>query len=79
MTTATDAFIDVRTLPSGTCRDTIFRTLQTLEIGAALTLTVGHDPQPLRFYLDLSRPGDFAFDYLEEGPDAWRVRIRREA
>ncbi|KAA5595980.1 DUF2249 domain-containing protein [Blastochloris sulfoviridis] len=79
MTTATSAIIDVRILPPGTCRNTLVRTLVELEPGAVLTIVNDHDPQPLRAYLDLSHPDQFAWTYLEDGPDVWRVRIERTA
>jgi uncharacterized protein (DUF2249 family) len=79
MTTASSTLIDVRTLPSGTCRSTLIRTLGELEPGAVLTIVNDHDPKPLRAYLDLSHPDQFAWNYLEDGPDVWRVRIERTA
>ena len=34
-----------------------------------------HDPKPLRYQFEAELPGTFTWEYLEEGPEAWRVRI----
>jgi len=38
-----------------------------------------HDPKPLRYQFQAEHPGEFTWDYLESGPEAWRVRIARAA
>ena len=38
-----------------------------------------HDPKPLYYQLAAEHPDQFSCDYLEEGPEAWRVRIGRPA
>ena len=43
--------------------------------GEALELVNDHDPKPLRYQFEAELPGTFTWDYLEEGPEAWRVRI----
>ncbi len=46
--------------------------LQTLE------LTVDHDPRCMYYALRATRgDGAFSFDYLEDGPETWRVRVRK--
>ena len=71
--------LDVRPLPPARRHELIFGRLEELGTGAALTLVNDHDPKPLRYQLDATRPGRFSWDYLEEGPEAWRVRIARIA
>ena len=36
-----------------------------------------HDPRPLHYQLETNFPGQFGWDYLEEGPEIWRVEIAR--
>jgi uncharacterized protein (DUF2249 family) len=79
MTDAVLPTIDARALPHGTCRDTILSTVSELEPGDAMVVVADHDIQPLRAMLAMWRGGRFAFTYLEDGPDVWRVRIEREA
>ncbi len=71
------AELDIRTIPPARKHPTIHARLDTLASGDALTLLNDHDPRPLRFELEHDRPGAFAFEYLESGPELWRVRIRR--
>lgn len=75
--TTDDILIDVRALPHGSCRSVIFRAIADLPADANLIVAAPHDPAPLREYLDIAHPEEFGWDYLEEGPDVWRVRIRR--
>ena len=36
-----------------------------------------HDPRPLHYEIQAERPGRFDWEYLERGPEVWRVRIGR--
>lgn len=45
--------------------------------GASLQLVVDHDPKPLRVQLETRYGGQCQWSYVEEGPDAWRVRLKR--
>ena len=49
---------------------------QHLEPGHCLQIVVDHDPQRLRFHLNLSFGSICEWSYLEQGPDVWRVRLR---
>lgn len=71
--------LDVRALPPPRRHELIFRTLDELPGGSAITLVNDHDPKPLHYQLEATRPGDFSWDYVERGPEAWRVRIARIA
>lgn len=71
--------LDVRELPPPRRHQLIFGRLEELGRGAALTLVNDHDPKPLRYQLEATEPGHFSWDYLEQGPDQWRVRIARIA
>jgi uncharacterized protein (DUF2249 family) len=46
--------------------------------GQALQLTVDHDPKCMYYTLKATR-GDaaFTFEYLENGPEVWTVRVAR--
>ena len=71
--------LDVRSLPPPRRHELIFRRLDGLADGDAITLVNDHDPKPLHYQLDATEPGRFSWDYLERGPEAWRVRIARTA
>jgi uncharacterized protein (DUF2249 family) len=55
----------------------IFETFEALDPGAGFELVNDHDPKPLYYQMAAERPGTFTWDYLEEGPVVWRVRIGR--
>jgi uncharacterized protein (DUF2249 family) len=45
--------------------------------GQSLVLVNDHDPKPLRYQLMAEHPDTFDWTYEAEGPEVWRVRIRR--
>ncbi|MDR7525880.1 MAG: DUF2249 domain-containing protein, partial [Armatimonadota bacterium] len=43
--------------------------------GEAFELVNDHDPKPLYYQFAAELPGQFTWQYLEQGPEVWRVRI----
>ncbi len=43
--------------------------------GGSLVLVAPHDPKPL--LTQLAQLGPITVAYLDEGPDAWRLRVTR--
>jgi uncharacterized protein (DUF2249 family) len=70
-----DQILDVRPLPPPIKHKTIFATFEKLEPGASFTLVNDHDPRPLYYQFAAERAGAFEWEYLEQGPAVWRVRI----
>jgi uncharacterized protein (DUF2249 family) len=77
--TVSSALIDVRTIPPRDRHPLIFTTFGKLDSGQALVLVNDHDPRPLRQVFESTLPGRFGWDYLEQGPDLWRVAITKLA
>lgn len=71
--------IDVRQITPRMRHPLIFQTFDQLAPGEAFLLVNDHDPRPLFYQFNVERPGEFGWDYREEGPDLWRVRISRAA
>lgn len=71
------ATLDVRSLAPAQRHDTIFSTYGALAPGGGFVLVNDHDPKPLRYQFEAEHAGDFTWDYLEAGPEVWRVRIGR--
>ncbi|MBY5838551.1 DUF2249 domain-containing protein [Rhizobium leguminosarum] len=69
--------IDVRTLHPGERHPKIFGTLHTLMPGGVLHITSDHEPRPLQYQLETALAGKFSWEYLEQGPEVWRVEITR--
>lgn len=74
---AVKATIDVRTIAPRERHPLIFSTFDTLLPGQALLLVNDHDPKPLFYQFQAESSGEFTWDYLERGPEVWRVRIGR--
>lgn len=72
--------IDVREISPRERHPLIFQTFDELEAGTAMRLVNDHDPKPLYYQLAAERKEQLAsWEYLEEGPDVWQVRISRTA
>lgn len=67
--------VDVREMVPRDRHPTIFTTFEALSPGQAMELVNDHDPRPLRHQFETRLPGSYTWDYLEEGPEVWRVRI----
>ncbi|MBK5248062.1 MAG: DUF2249 domain-containing protein [Actinomycetales bacterium] len=76
-TTTPDIQLDVRQEAPRDRHTLIFDTFTALAPGAAFILVNDHDPKPLRYQFEAENAGEFTWDYLEEGPEVWRVRIGR--
>jgi uncharacterized protein (DUF2249 family) len=75
--TTTAARIDVRSIAPRERHPLIFSTFGALARGQALELVNDHDPRPLFYQFNAEMPGQFDWQYLESGPDTWRVAITR--
>jgi len=71
--------LDVRTIPPRERHPLIFRTFDELEPGSAFELVNDHDPKPLYYQFQAERAGTIAWEYLEQGPVEWRVKVSKTA
>jgi uncharacterized protein (DUF2249 family) len=74
-----DTVLDVRSEPHARRHALILDTYGKLAPGDGFELVNDHDPKPLYYQFDAEFKGQFTWDYLEQGPQAWRVRIGRPA
>ncbi len=56
---------------------TIFVRFDELEEGESLTIHNDHDPKPLYYQLLGERGNIFTWEYLEQGPETWKVKISK--
>ncbi|WP_423488301.1 DUF2249 domain-containing protein [Mycobacteroides sp. PCS013] len=73
------AELDVRPLPKPEKHPAIFRVYADLPVGGAFVLVNNHDPKHLREEFDVDFAGGYGWEYVEKGPAAWRIRIRKLA
>src|SRR5579872_4156455 len=76
---AQDRPLDVRNVVPRERHTQIFDTFISLKPGEAFILINDHDPRPLYYQFQAEHTGQFSWDYLEQGPEVWRVRIGRRA
>lgn len=75
----TEKVLDVRVIPPREKHPAIFATFDALAAGDAFILVNDHDPLPLRYQFAAERKDRFSWDYVEQGPVLWRVRIGKVA
>ncbi|HEU5433774.1 MAG TPA: DUF2249 domain-containing protein [Thermomicrobiales bacterium] len=71
--------LDVRDVSPRERHPLIFDSFASLRPGQSLRLVNDHDPKPLYYQFMAEHPGEVGWQYLEEGPDVWQVRIAKLA
>jgi uncharacterized protein (DUF2249 family)/iron-sulfur cluster repair protein YtfE (RIC family) len=69
--------LDARNVPHAIRHATIFGALDAVAPGGGLVLIAPHDPLPLLAQIEQRWAGVFAVNYLERGPEAWRLSFTR--
>ena len=64
-------------MPPRNRHSTIFGVWQQLRDGEAIILVNEHDPLPLYFQFSCEHARRFQWEYVEQGPETWRVRIAK--
>ncbi|MEO7767315.1 MAG: iron-sulfur cluster repair di-iron protein [Ferruginibacter sp.] len=77
METIEENILNVTLLEPRQKHPTIFVRFDELEEGENLTIHNDHDPKPLYYQLLGERGNIFTWQYLEEGPETWKVRISK--
>ena len=77
MQTSTENILDVRLLEPAQKHPAVFALLNKMTEGESLTIYNDHDPKPLYYQL-LGEAGNiFTWNYLQEGPEWWKVKISK--
>ena len=56
----------------------IFNAFLSLQIDEKMELINDHDRKPLHYQFIMEMPDKFEWEYLEEGPEVWRVAITKK-
>jgi regulator of cell morphogenesis and NO signaling len=75
----TENILDVTLLEPRQKHPTIFNRFDELEEGESLTIHNDHDPKPLYYQLLGERGNIFVWEYLEQGPEWWKVRMTKRS
>ncbi|MBK8140347.1 MAG: iron-sulfur cluster repair di-iron protein [Chitinophagaceae bacterium] len=77
MQTAAENILNVTLLEPRLKHPTIFNHFDELLEGQSLTIHNDHDPKPLYYQLLGERGNIFTWEYLEQGPEWWKVKISK--
>jgi len=71
--------LDLREIPRPQRHPLIFQKFDALAVGDSLRLLNDHDPIPLNRQFEDIRPDQASWEYIQRGPEIFRIRIRRIA
>ena len=71
------SIIDVRTIVPIDRHKVIFETFKALKTGESMEIVNDHHPTPLKAQFSERFIDAYQWDYLQEGPDLWRVKITK--
>ncbi len=74
-----DKVMDVRPIPCSIKHGLILKTWFELPVGDHFILLNDHDPVPLRYQFEAEFPNAFTWEYVERGPEDFRVKITKLA
>ena len=77
METITENILNVTLLEPKMKHPTIFQRFDDLPHEESLTILNDHDPKPLYYQLLGERGNIFQWEYLQEGPEWWKVKITK--
>lgn len=70
--------INVPDYPPREKHSTIMKAFDELKSGEWMQIINDHDPKPLHYQFMMERAGSFSWQYLEEGPEFWKVAIEKK-
>ena len=70
--------LDLRAIAAPARRPLVFESFHRMQPGDTLLLTHFHHSTPLLYLLLAEAPRGFTWEYLEQGPQVWRIRIRKQ-
>jgi uncharacterized protein (DUF2249 family) len=70
---------DVRAIPGRVKHAQIFQRWFDLRVGGHFVLLNDHDPVPLHYQFKGQFPDAFTWEYLQQGPEEFRVKITKVA
>ncbi len=70
--------IDTREYPIPERHQKVFNAFSNLHDGESFVLVNDLDPKPLYYQLGAEKEDRFVWEYLQNGPDVWKVRIGKK-
>ena len=78
METAQETIINVPEIEPRLKHLTIFQTFDSIKPGESFIIHNNHDPRPVYFQLQQMRGDIFTWEYLEQGPEWWDIRVTKK-
>lgn len=78
MQTAQETIINVPEIEPRLKHLTIFQTFDSLKPGESFIIHNNHDPRPVYFQLREMRGDIFTWEYIEQGPQWWDIRVTKK-
>ncbi len=69
--------LDLRPMPPFERHEKIFQMWDALSSGETLRITNDHDPKPLHYQFEAEYKNQYAWEYEQEGPKDWIVKIKK--
>ncbi len=69
--------LDLRPIMPFERHEKIFEMWEELRPGETLRIINDHDPKPLRYQFEVEYKDKFQWEYEQQGPKDWIVKIRR--
>ncbi|MBW7888604.1 MAG: DUF2249 domain-containing protein [Bacteroidetes bacterium] len=66
---------DVRPYPPTERHEMFYKAFADIKPGEAFEFTNDHDPKPLYYQMEAESKEPFKWEYLEKGPEVWKVRV----
>ena len=66
---------DVRPFPPTERHEQFYKAFSDIKPGEAFEFVNDHDPKPLYYQMEAESKEPFRWEYLEKGPEEWKVRV----
>lgn len=66
---------DIRPYPPTERHEMFYKAFADIKAGEAFEFVNDHDPKPLYYQMEAESKEPFRWEYLEKGPDEWKVRV----
>lgn len=66
---------DLRPFPPAQRHEMFYQAFAEIKAGEAFDFTNDHDPKPLYYQMEAESKEPFRWEYLEKGPEVWKVRV----
>lgn len=68
---------DIRPYPPAQRHEMFYEAFEQIAPGEAFEFVNDHDPKPLYYQMEAEQKVPFKWEYLESGPEDWRVRVSK--